>query len=149
MNEKAPQLIATQTGPDVSPAAGPRLAPWPVIAGVIAVVGVLIVVGVLVLLPRLGDGSSEGLVFEIPAGTYRTIDQPTIDSAIEIPTRIHFRSGEPAVITVRNFDSVAHRAGPFVVGPEQTYIQRFPGPGEYPIACAVDPAESVIVLVDA
>jgi len=34
-----------------------------------------------------------------------------------------------------------------VVLPGQTYIQRFPNPGEFNIACTVDPAESITVTV--
>lgn len=97
----------------------------------------------------LGTGEPEGLVFTIPAGAKDRIEQPTIDSAVEIPTRIRFAAGEPAVITVRNLDDVAHRAGPFLVEAHQTYTQRFPEPGEYPIACSVNPLESVVVTVEA
>lgn len=96
----------------------------------------------------LGAGEPQGLVFTIPAGAKERIEQPTIDSAIEIPTRIRFAPGEPAVITVRNLDDVAHRAGPFLVEAYQTYTQRFPDPGEYPIACSVNPLESVVVTVE-
>jgi hypothetical protein len=97
----------------------------------------------------LGTGEPEGLLFTIPAGAKERVEQPTIDSAIEIPTRIRFAAGEPAVITVRNLDDVAHRAGPFLVEAYQTYTQRFPEPGDYPIACSVNPLESVVVTVEA
>ena len=44
--------------------------------------------------------------------------------------------------------AVAQRAGPFLVGPGQTYVQRFPNPGVYPIACTVNAAESIVVTVE-
>ena len=54
---------------------------------------------------------------------------------------------EPAAITVVNDDGVTQRAGPFLVGPGQTFIQRFPSAGDYPITCTVDDAESILVTV--
>lgn len=106
----------------------------------------------IVLLVGVGAGwlnrEPEGLVFVIPAGAKAQIARPGFDSAIAIPTDIRFAAGEPAVITVRNLDDVTHRAGPFLVGPGQTYVQRFPKPGQYPIACSVNPLESVVVTVD-
>jgi hypothetical protein len=42
-----------------------------------------------------------------------------------------------------------HRAGPFLVGPGQTYVQRFTEPGRYPVICTVDPLETVVVTVGA
>jgi hypothetical protein len=95
-----------------------------------------------------GTGEPAGMVFVIPAGAKERIELPAIDSAIPVPTKIRFAAGEPAVITIRNLDDVTHRAGPWVVGPYQTYTQRFPEPGVYPIACAVDPLESVTVTVE-
>jgi hypothetical protein len=89
----------------------------------------------------------DGLVFVIPAGAKASVAQPGFDSAIAIPTDIRFGRGETAMITVRNLDDITHRAGPFLVGPGQTYVQRFPEPGEYPIACSVNPLESVVVTV--
>jgi hypothetical protein len=128
--------------------ATPRERDWTVVAGLFATVLILLTLigwrsGWL-----FGTGEPQGLVFTIPAGAKDRIAQPTIDSAIEIPTRIRFAAGEPAVITVRNLDDVAHRAGPFLVAAYQTYTQRFPDPGEYPIACSVNPIESVVVTVE-
>lgn len=94
-----------------------------------------------------GGGGEQGLLFTIPEGAYENVDVPGIDSAIVIPTKIDFDSPEDAVITIVNNDIVDHRAGPFLVGAGQTFTQRFPQPGEYPIACSVDPAESVVVTV--
>lgn len=88
-----------------------------------------------------------GLRYTIPAGTADNV-VPQLESAIEIPTEIRFESGEAASITIRNDDEVGHRAGPWIVGPGQTYTQRFPEPGTYPIACSVDPKDSVVVTVE-
>ncbi len=93
---------------------------------------------------RQGDG----LVFVIPAGSSAMVEVPGIDSAVQIPTDIRFAADETAAITIVNQDAVSHRAGPFLVAPGQTYLQRFPDPGEYFIACSVDPAESVTVTVE-
>lgn len=116
------------------------------IVGAVALLAIVLIVGV-----RGGvlDGEPEGLVFVIPAGAKEQIARPGFDTAIAIPTDIRFAADEPAVITVRNLDDVAHRAGPFLVGPMQTYVQRFPEPGRYPIACNVNPLESVVVTVEA
>ncbi len=89
-----------------------------------------------------------GLLFVIPAGSVDLVAEPGIDSAVTIQTDIRFASGETAAITIRNEDTVAHRAGPFLVAAGQTYVQRFRAPGSYPIACAVDPSESIVVTVD-
>ncbi len=100
----------------------------------------------------LGWGREEsigsGLLFVIPAGSADLVAEPGFDSAVTIPTDIRFASGESAAITIRNEDTVAHRAGPFLVAAGQTYVQRFRNPGSYPIACAVDPAESIVVTVE-
>lgn len=83
-----------------------------------------------------GTGEPPGLAFTLPAGAKHRIARPTIDSAIEIPTRIRFAAGEPDAIAVRNLDDIAHRAGPFLVEAYQTYTRRFPDPGEYPMPVA-------------
>lgn len=123
----------------------------PVVTGLLAaaVVVVALLAGVTTDWFGLASKADPGLLFVIPAGSAETLERPSIDSAIAIPTKIRFGPDEAAVITIRNEDTVAHRAGPFVIDAGQTFIQRFPDPGEYPIACAVDPAESVVVTVEA
>lgn len=93
------------------------------------------------------DPDPGGLVFVIPDGAAATLDQPTIDSAIAIPTDIRFGADEEARITIRNEDSTANRAGPWVVSPGQTYTIGPLPPGTYQFDCTVDPAETVIVTV--
>ena len=91
--------------------------------------------------------AEQGLVFVIPAGSWQRVAQPTLDSAIAIPTKIEFGPNDVPVITIRNEDRIAHRAGPWVVDAGQTYTLRFPKAGEYQIACSVNPLESVTVTV--
>lgn len=91
---------------------------------------------------------STGMYFTIPAGASKDIARPGYDSAIAIPTDMRFVSPAEAVITIKNLDDVQHRAGPFLVGARQTYVQRFPQPGRYPILCTVDPLETVVVTVE-
>ncbi len=117
------------------------------LAGVVLAAAMIIGVVVAVTLLR-DDPEPAGLVFTIPAGS-RNLVVPTLESAVPVPTDIRFTSAEEAIITVINEDDVAHRAGPFQVGAKQTYVQRFDKPGTYPIACAVDPADSVVVTVEA
>lgn len=88
-----------------------------------------------------------GLAFVIPEGAGAKVANSTLVSAIALPTEIVFEPGDNAAISVRNDDTVPLRAGPFVVLPGQTYTQRFPNPGEFNIACTVDPAESITVTV--
>lgn len=95
------------------------------------------------------NAGTDGLLFVIPAGSAARLSQPGVESAIPLPTLIRFRPGETAAISVRNDDTVVHRAGPFVVGPGETYTMRFPAPGEYPVTCTVNPAESIRVIVEA
>lgn len=96
----------------------------------------------------LGDSEeSGGMLFVIPAGASEHVEVATIDSAIEIPTEIVFEDGELPEISIRNDDTVAHRAGPWVVGPGQSYTLRLDNPGEYRFDCSVDPSESVVVTV--
>jgi hypothetical protein len=97
---------------------------------------------------RNGGSEPPGLVFVIPAGSKEGLI-PEFDSAVEIPTSIVFGPDDDAAISIVNEDDVAHRAGPFLVGPKQTYLQRFDRPGEYPLVCIVDPAESIVVTVKA
>ena len=109
----------------------------------VALAGLLLAAGVIS--GRGAQPSTGGLSFTIPAGASKTIARPGFDSAIQIPTDIRFDSPAEAVITVKNLDSVTHRAGPFLVGAGQTFTQRFPEPGRYPIVCTVDPLETVVV----
>lgn len=117
------------------------------VIGLLALVLVGGVAGIFLLSGRMAQQSTQGLVFTIPAGASETLARPGWDSAIAIPTDIRFDSPAEAVITVKNLDSVTQRAGPFLVGPGQTFTQRFPEPGRYPIVCTVDPLETVVVTV--
>lgn len=112
----------------------------------VALAGLLLAAGVISGLG--GQSSPAGLSFTIPAGASKTVARPGFDSAIQIPTDIRFSSPAEAVITVKNLDDVTHRAGPFLVGAGQTFTQRFPEPGRYPIVCTVDPLETVVVTVE-
>ena len=112
----------------------------------VALAGLLLAAGVLS--GRTGSPPAAGLAFTIPAGASKTVARPGFDSAIQIPTDIRFNSPAEAVITVTNLDNVTHRAGPFLVGAGQTFTQRFPEPGRYPIVCTVDPLETVVVTVE-
>lgn len=114
--------------------------------GLFLIVGAL--VGVRVFATQHQASISGGMQFVIPAGASKDVAIPTIDSAIDIPTHIVFKAGEPAILTIRNDDSVANRAGPWVIGPGQTYTAKFDQPGTYDYACTVDPAESVTIVVE-
>ncbi len=108
----------------------------------------LVAVGVGAFVLMNDDGESDpGMVFTIPAGSKANV-VPELQSAIQIPTDIRFGSDDVAAITIINEDDVTHRAGPFLVAAGQTYTQRFDKPGEFPIACSVDPAESIVVTVE-
>lgn len=117
---------------------------------ILPIIGVLIAIAVVALvnIRDSGDNVPEGLLFVIPAGASETVEVPTIDSAIEIPTEIVFAPGEVSRITIRNDDSTAHRAGPWVVGAGQSYTMRFDKPGEFQFDCTVDITESVTVTVE-
>jgi plastocyanin len=122
-------------------------------AGRLAMVGVLaalliVAAGLAGNVLNSDDDDALGMVFIVPAGSRARVI-PEFESAIPIPTAIRFESRETAAITIINQDDVTHRAGPFLVGAGQTYTQRFDKPGSYPIACTVDPAESIVVSVEA
>jgi len=116
-------------------------------AGMILITAILSVVYVVVNRHEV-EVAAEGLEFVIPKGASETLDVPTIDSAIVIPTQITFAKGEPAVLSIRNEDSVANRAGPWVIGPGQTYTAKFDAPGTYEYVCTVDASESVTIVVE-
>jgi hypothetical protein len=112
----------------------------------LALAGIVVLIGATALALRWTSSPEDpGLEFTIPAGTQ--VDVPTIDSAIDVPTDIRFGPDDVAVITIRNEDSVAQRAGPWVVGAGQTYTARFDEPGVYQFDCSVDETESVTVTV--
>lgn len=90
-------------------------------------------------------GDAGGLTLVIPEGAAATLDYPTIDSAIAVPTELVFEQGE--VLTIRNDDTAANRAGPWVLGAGETLRMKFDTPGEYSYLCTVDAAESVSVRV--
>lgn len=116
---------------------------------IVPVVILLIAIGAYAYTAMIANGDHEdpGLVFVIPVGASENLEVPTIDTAIEIPTEMVFEPGETASVTIVNNDSVANRAGPWVVGPGQKYTIRLDNPGEYQFDCAVDPAESVTITV--
>jgi hypothetical protein len=112
--------------------------------GIAALLIVATLGGVALFREESGPG---GLVFVIPAGAAGKLERPTIDSAIVVPTDIRFGPGDEARITIRNEDSTANRAGPWVVTAGQTYTIGPLPPGTYQFDCTVDPAESVTVTV--
>jgi len=116
-------------------------------AGLIAITALLSVVYVVANRHDAAE-AEKGLVFVIPKGASANVDVPTIDSAIAIPTEITFAKGEPALLSIRNEDTVANRAGPWVIGPGQTYTARFDEPGTYEYVCTVDASESVTITVE-
>ena len=119
-----------------------------VTAGVLAGLALLAVIGVAAVVFMFNDEEDrQGMVFVIPAGSKANV-VPELQSAIPIPTDIRFGAEDVAAITIINEDDVTHRAGPFLVAAGQTYTQRFDKPGEFPIACSVDPAESIVVTVE-
>ncbi|MBA2758210.1 MAG: hypothetical protein H0U38_00820 [Chloroflexia bacterium] len=110
--------------------------------------GLLLVIAVLSLggIALLWDGGEqEGMILVIPPGSAATLDYPTIDSAIEVPTDMVFEQGD--ILTIRNDDSVANRAGPWVLAVGESLRMRFDTPGEFFYLCAVDATESVTVTV--
>lgn len=113
----------------------------------IAAIAVLVAVVTGVAIMVRDEPATPGMVFTIPEGSKNRVI-PQMESAIQIPTDIVFTGNDEAAITIINEDDVTHRAGPFLIGPGQTYIQRFEEPGAYPIACTVDPAESIVVTVE-
>lgn len=89
-----------------------------------------------------------GIAYVIPLGASAALANPEMDSAIAIPTRIVFAAGDPAILTIRNEDTEPNRAGPWELGPGQTYTVRFDKPGTYEYTCTMNPAESVTVIVE-
>lgn len=163
-DEHATPSVARETSADAGPAESvdvpvpPRLrrhrSQRLLLGGITASLLVLVLVFGGISALGVGSGDAErddpvsgGLYFEIPYGASETIDQPGITSAIEIPTDIRFGPGDTAAITIVNYDTVQHRAGPFLVGAGQTFVQRFPSAGVYPINCTVDDSESIVVTV--
>jgi hypothetical protein len=117
------------------------------LAGVMAIAGLLF--AIYAFSSWVGPDTPEGgLQFVIPEGAADTLDLPTIDTAIAIPTSIVFPAGEPAVLSIRNDDLVANRAGPWVIGAGQTYTISFDEPGVYEYVCSVKAEESVTITVE-
>src|SRR5688500_15609192 len=119
----APEPTRGQSATDASPP-GRSLAIFALLGAAVVVVALL--VRATTDWFGLRRPADPGLLFVIPEGSAANLTHPTIDSAIDIPPKITFRAGETAAITIRNDDSVAHRAGPFVVDARQTFVQRFP-----------------------
>ncbi|MBA2289224.1 MAG: hypothetical protein H0V98_02425 [Chloroflexia bacterium] len=111
-------------------------------AGLLLVIAVLSLGGDALL---WDGGEQEGMILVIPEGSAATLDYPTIDSAIEVPTDLVFEQGE--TLTIRNDDTEANRAGPWVLAAGESLRMRFDTPGEFFYLCAVDASESVTVTV--
>jgi hypothetical protein len=128
-----------------TPGAHPSSRRWILLAGSALIAITLLLLGYA----RFGEDAPDdgGLRFEIPYGAQQRVPAGLL-SAVSMPTNITFSRGETARITVVNNDTVTHLAGPFLVGPGQTFIQNFPNPGVYPIACTVNDDESIVVTVE-
>lgn len=128
--------------PSTRPRRGSRVT---TLATLLLVVTALVLVGLRGL---VNDGTSggPGLVFTIPLGASASVPAG-LKSAVDIPREIVFAKDETAKITIINNDTVTHLAGPFLVGPGQTFVQTFPTPGRYPITCTVNADESIVVTV--
>lgn len=111
----------------------------------IAVLGLLVIATLGSFAFGWTGSDAEQTTFVIPDGSAETLDIPTIDSAIEVPTDLVFEKGD--VLVIRNEDSVANRAGPWVLAAGETLRMTFDTPGEYFYLCTVDAAESVTVTV--
>lgn len=154
-----PDTQHTPTDPDAQPAVAPEAIPSAaakpkrsrrqlLIEAGVGIGGLALLIAALFSNRwRSKDEPGEGLTFVIPKGAGAAVNNSTLVSAVKLPTAITFEPGDEAAISVRNEDTVPLRAGPFVVLPGQTYIQRFPNPGEFVIDCAVDPTESITVTV--
>jgi hypothetical protein len=118
-----------------------------VLAPVSVALAAVLCLAIYVAANRASAPDDPGLLFVIPAGASESVAVPTIDSAIEIPVDIQFGPDDTARITIRNEDTIAHRAGPWVIGAGQDYTARFDQPGVYEFECSVDASESVTVTV--
>jgi len=137
------QLVNVQLSPPGDRRTSRMLLPF-----VGAIVGAVLLIAVgIILLQQTATENDPGLLFEIPAGASANVPAGLL-SAVDIPREIIFRDGDTAKITVINHDSVTHLAGPFVVAPGETYVQSFPNRGIFPINCAVNPEESIVVKVE-
>jgi len=87
------------------------------------------------------------LEFVIPRGALAE-GTPVVDAAIVIPRQLAFGRLDTAELIIRNEDTVAQRAGPWVVQPGQTFRIRFDEPGVYDFVCTQDRAQSVQVVVN-
>ena len=119
---------------------------WPLMIGPAVIVVVLLLLGYAQFFGNSGE-EDPGLIYEIEFGAQQRVPAGLL-SAVEMPTKITFEEGETARITVINNDTVTHLAGPFLVGPGQTFVQNFPNPGVYPIDCTVNEDESIVVTVE-
>jgi hypothetical protein len=111
----------------------------------VGAIGLLLVVSLGGFALLWDGGDPGGLTLVIPEGAAATLEYPTIDSAIAVPTELVFERGE--VLTIRNEDTAANRAGPWVLGAGETLRMKFDTPGEYSYLCTVDASENVTVTV--
>lgn len=111
----------------------------------IGVIGLLVVASLGGLAVFWDGGDPGGVTLVIPEGSAAQLDYPTIDSAIEVPTDLVFEQGE--VLVIRNEDTAANRAGPWVLAAGETLRMRYDTPGEFFYLCTVDDSESVTVTV--
>lgn len=111
----------------------------------IGVVGLLLVVSLGGFALLWDGGDPGGMTLVIPEGSAAKLDRPTIDTAIDVPTDLVFERGE--VLTIRNEDTAANRAGPWVLAAGETLRMKFDTPGEYFYLCTVNESKSVTVTV--
>jgi hypothetical protein len=130
---------------DVPPAERPALGRSRRLLLAFGTIGLLLVISLGGFALLWDGGEPGGLTLVIPEGAAATVEYPTIDSAIAVPTELVFERGE--VLTIRNEDAAANRAGPWVLGGGETLRMKFDTPGEYTYLCTVDASENVTVTV--
>lgn len=136
---------STHPSPAPAGAPGSRRRALGIALGILLTIVVLSVGGLALRWDDLFGDEPGGMTLVIPAGAAATLDYPTVDSAIAVPTDLVFRQGE--VLTIRNEDSEANRAGPWVLAGGESLRMRWDEPGEFFYLCAVDDTESVTVTV--
>jgi hypothetical protein len=131
--------------PELAVAARPRrLGLWILVAMLLAALGLGAAKVGAVWQFELKHPDEHEILIIIPKGT--TILQANGKDSLMVPRSLRLTVGDMDTLVIRNEDDFTLAVGPFRLGPNQQYRQRFRAPGVYKLVCSTMYHEDEVVI---
>jgi hypothetical protein len=82
--------------------------------------------------------------------TVRYIIPPGVDAgrvSLDLPNEVILTVGVKDTLVIENQDNAIHTFGPFVIGPESTFSERFSTPRRYEAICTFHPDKQMSLVI--